>query len=143
MQTPAQRALLDKLTAVMTLVEGHGDYVMDAVGPQVVPSVAQIREKFSHRRGSTGRMEQILRRILGIDLKMKQYEQGSRFVATVVAEAGMGGFHKGWVSPGRLPARDEINSPQSWPPPAGGGGPPRDRAGGRPPPGTGGAWGRP
>ena len=79
MQTPAQRALLDKLTAVMTLVEGHGDYVMDAVGPQVVPSVADIREKFSQRRGTAGRMEQILRRILGIDLKMKQYEQGSRF----------------------------------------------------------------
>ena len=54
MQTPAQRALLDKLTAVMTLVEGHGDYVMDAVGPRVVPSVAEIREKFSHRRGSAG-----------------------------------------------------------------------------------------
>ena len=47
MQTPAQRALLDKLTAVMTLVEGHGDYVMDAVGPRVVPSVADIRDKFS------------------------------------------------------------------------------------------------
>ena len=51
MQTPAQRALLDKLTAVMTLVEGHGDYVMDAVGPRVVPSVENIREKFSQRRG--------------------------------------------------------------------------------------------
>src|SRR6202012_5216806 len=88
MQTPAQRALLDKLTSVMTLVEGHGDYVMDAVGPQVVPSVAEIRERFSHRRGSAGRVEQILRRILGIDLKMKQYEQGSRFVSTVVAAAG-------------------------------------------------------
>jgi coenzyme F420 biosynthesis associated uncharacterized protein len=72
MQTPAQRALLDKLTAVMSLVEGHGDYVMDAVGPQVVPSVEHIREKFSARRGTAGRMEQILRRILGIDLKMKQ-----------------------------------------------------------------------
>src|SRR6202044_1797620 len=85
MQSPEQRALLDKLTAVMTLVEGHGDYVMDAVGPQVVPSVADIREKFSHRRGSSNRAEQILRRVLGIDLKMKQYEQGSRFVSTVVA----------------------------------------------------------
>jgi coenzyme F420 biosynthesis associated uncharacterized protein len=114
MQTPAQRALLDKLTAVMTLVEGHGDYVMDAVGPQVVPSVAEIREKFSQRRGSTGRMEQILRRILGIDLKMKQYEQGSQFVAAVVAEAGMDGFNKVWTSPETLPTRAEISNPRDW-----------------------------
>jgi coenzyme F420 biosynthesis associated uncharacterized protein len=114
MQTPAQRALLDKLTAVMTLVEGHGDYVMDAVGPRVVPSVAEIREKFSQRRGSAGRAEQILRRLLGIDLKMKQYEQGSVFVSTVVAEAGMAGFNKVWTSPETLPTRAELANPSEW-----------------------------
>jgi coenzyme F420 biosynthesis associated uncharacterized protein len=113
-QTPAQRALLEKLTSVMTLVEGHGDYVMDAVGPQVVPSVAHIREKFSQRRGTAGRMEQILRRILGIDLKMKQYEQGSHFVSTVVAEAGMAGFNKVWTSPETLPTRAELAEPREW-----------------------------
>jgi coenzyme F420 biosynthesis associated uncharacterized protein len=113
-QTPAQRALLDKLTAVMTLVEGHGDYVMDAVGPSVVPSVADIREKFSQRRGTAGRAEQILRRILGIDLKMKQYEQGSVFVATVVDEAGMAGFNKVWTSPETLPTRAELANPREW-----------------------------
>jgi coenzyme F420 biosynthesis associated uncharacterized protein len=114
MQTPAQRVLLDKLTNVMTLVEGHGDYVMDAVGPRVVPSVAEIREKFSQRRGSAGRMEQIIRRILGIDLKMKQYEQGSKFVAAVVAEAGMAGFNRVWTSPETLPTRSELNKPAEW-----------------------------
>jgi len=113
-QTPEQRALLDKLTSVMTLVEGHGDYVMDAVGPQVVPSVADIREKFSHRRGSTSRPEQILRRMLGIDLKMKQYEQGSHFVSTVVAEAGMAGFNRVWTSPETLPTRAELSEPREW-----------------------------
>jgi coenzyme F420 biosynthesis associated uncharacterized protein len=114
MQTPAQRALLDKLTAVMTLVEGHGDYVMDAVGPSVVPSVEDIRDKFSHRRSSAGRFEQIFRRVLGIDLKMKQYEQGSLFVSTVVAEAGMAGFNKVWTSPETLPTRAEIENPREW-----------------------------
>ena len=114
MQTPAQRALLDKLTAVMTLVEGHGDYVMDAVGPQVVPSVADIREKFNSRRGSAGRMEQILRRILGIDLKMKQYAEGARFVRTVVDEVGMTGFNRVWASPETLPTRAEISHPADW-----------------------------
>jgi coenzyme F420 biosynthesis associated uncharacterized protein len=114
MQTPAQRALLDKLTAVMTLVEGHGDYVMDAVGPQVVPSVADIREKFNSRRGSTGRVEQILRRILGIDLKMRQYAEGSRFVRTVVEEAGMVVFNRVWTSAETLPTRAELSRPADW-----------------------------
>jgi coenzyme F420 biosynthesis associated uncharacterized protein len=114
MQTPVQRALLDKLTAVMTLVEGHGDYVMDAVGPQVVPSVEQIRERFNARRGSTGRVEQILRRILGIDLKMRQYAEGSKFVRTVVEEAGMDVFNRVWTSPQTLPTRDELAHPAYW-----------------------------
>ena len=113
-QTPQQRELLDKLTAVMTLVEGHGDYVMDAVGPQVVPSVADIREKFSHRRGSAGRVEQVIRRILGIDLKMKQYAEGSRFVSAVVEQVGMAHFNKVWTSPETLPTRDELASPATW-----------------------------
>src|SRR5260370_40206053 len=66
MQAPRQREVLERLTCVMTLVEGHGDYVMDAVGPQVVPTVAQIRSGFNARRAGAGRVEQTLRRILGI-----------------------------------------------------------------------------
>ena len=113
-QSPRQREILEKMTSVMTLVEGHGDYVMDAVGPAVVPSVAEIRAKFSARRGSAGRIEQAIRRVLGIDLKMKQYEQGSQFVKAVVEEAGMATFNKVWTSPETLPTKDELADPQSW-----------------------------
>jgi coenzyme F420 biosynthesis associated uncharacterized protein len=113
-QNPRQREILERLTSVMTLVEGHGDYVMDAVGPSVVPSVAQIRERFSARRGSAGRIEQAIRRILGIDLKMKQYEQGARFVRGIVDQAGMATFNKVWESPQTLPTRAEIASPRAW-----------------------------
>jgi coenzyme F420 biosynthesis associated uncharacterized protein len=113
-QSPRQREILNRLTAVMTLVEGHGDYVMDAVGPKVVPSVAEIRAKFSARRVSAGRIEQAIRRILGIDLKMKQYEQGSKFVKAVVDQAGMDVFNKVWTSPETLPTREEITHPQAW-----------------------------
>ncbi len=112
--SPAQREIMDRLTAVMTLVEGHGDYVMDAVGPQVVPTVEQIRERFTARRGSPGRIEQTLRRLLGIDLKMKQYAEGSRFVRAVVEEAGMPAFNKVWTSPQTLPTREELASPAQW-----------------------------
>jgi coenzyme F420 biosynthesis associated uncharacterized protein len=112
--TPRQREILDRLTSVMTLVEGHGDYVMDAVGPKVVPSVAQIRERFNARRGSQGRVEQTIRRILGIDLKMKQYAEGSRFVKAVVDEVGMADFNKVWTSPETLPTREEFAHPHQW-----------------------------
>jgi coenzyme F420 biosynthesis associated uncharacterized protein len=112
--TPKQKEIMDRLTSVMTLVEGHGDYVMDAVGPQVVPSVEQIRERFNARRGSNGRIEQTIRRILGIDLKMKQYAEGSRFVKAVVDEVGMADFNKVWTSPETLPTREEFAHPHQW-----------------------------
>jgi coenzyme F420 biosynthesis associated uncharacterized protein len=112
--TPKQKEIMDRLTSVMTLVEGHGDYVMDAVGPQVVPSVEQIRERFNSRRGSSGRVEQTIRRILGIDLKMKQYAEGSRFVKAVVDEVGMADFNKVWTSPETLPTREEFAHPHRW-----------------------------
>ena len=113
-QSPRQREILDRLTSVMTLVEGHGDYVMDAVGPRVVPSVEEIRARFNERRVAAGRVERTVRRILGIDLKMKQYAQGSRFVRTVVEEAGMATFNKVWTSPETLPTKDEFNAPRRW-----------------------------
>jgi len=114
MQNPEQREILDRLTSVMTLVEGHGDYVMDAVGPAVVPSVEQIRAKFNARRTSGNRGEQAIRRILGIDLKMRQYQQGSAFVRAIVEQAGMESFNRVWTSPQTLPTRAEFASPLTW-----------------------------
>ncbi|HEV7933334.1 MAG TPA: zinc-dependent metalloprotease [Actinomadura sp.] len=113
-QSPEQRRILDRLTAVMTLVEGHGDYVMDAVGPSVVPSVAEIRARFQGRRDGGSRMDRTVRRLLGLDLKMKQYAEGSRFVRRVVAEVGMDGFNLVWSSPETLPSHDELKEPASW-----------------------------
>lgn len=113
-QTPRQREILDRLTAVMTLVEGHGDYVMDAVGPTVVPSVAEIRAKFNARRSGGNRGEQVIRRILGIDLKMRQYQQGQAFVRAVVDDAGMETFNLVWTSPQTLPTKEELLSPVRW-----------------------------
>ncbi|HEX9064456.1 MAG TPA: zinc-dependent metalloprotease [Streptosporangiaceae bacterium] len=114
MQSPRQREILDRLTSVMTLVEGHGDYVMDAVGPAVVPTVEQIRAKFNARRSSGGRLEQAIRRMLGIDLKMRQYQQGSAFVRTVVEAAGMDVFNRVWTSPDTLPTKQELGRPRLW-----------------------------
>ncbi|WP_130797231.1 zinc-dependent metalloprotease [Streptomyces otsuchiensis] len=114
-QTPRQREILERLTAVMSLLEGHADYVMDGVGPQVVPTVAEIREKFTQRRqAGAGRLDRVLRRLLGMDAKLRQYRDGERFVRAVVDQAGMAGFNKVWTSPNTLPTKDEIAKPEEW-----------------------------
>ncbi|WP_461035340.1 zinc-dependent metalloprotease [Streptomyces mayteni] len=114
-QTPRQREILDRLTAVMSLIEGHADYVMDGVGPAVVPSVAEIREKFTKRRqAGAGRLDRALRRLLGLDAKLRQYRDGERFVRTVVEAGGMAGFNRVWTSPNTLPTKEEISHPERW-----------------------------
>ncbi|WP_327268739.1 zinc-dependent metalloprotease [Streptomyces sp. NBC_01218] len=114
-QTPAQREILGRLTAVMSLLEGHADFVMDGVGPAVVPSVAEIREKFQQRRArGAGRLDLALRKLLGMDAKLRQYRDGERFVSAVVAEVGMDGFNRVWTSPNTLPTKAEIAAPAEW-----------------------------
>ncbi|MET9855444.1 zinc-dependent metalloprotease [Streptomyces sp. NPDC006450] len=114
-QTPEQREVLARLTAVMSLLEGHADFVMDGVGPEVVPSVAEIREKFQQRRASgAGRLDAALRKLLGLDAKLRQYRDGERFVRAVVAKVGMDGFNRVWTSPNTLPTKAEIASPADW-----------------------------
>ncbi|PCG82561.1 coenzyme F420 biosynthesis-associated protein [Streptomyces sp. WZ.A104] len=114
-QTPAQREVLGRLTAVMSLLEGHADYVMDGVGPEVVGSVAEIREKFQQRRArGAGRLDQALRKLLGLDAKLRQYKEGEKFVRSVVDEVGMDGFNRVWTSPNTLPTKAEIAKPADW-----------------------------
>ncbi|MFE2144577.1 zinc-dependent metalloprotease [Streptomyces sp. NPDC059456] len=114
-QTPEQREVLGRLTAVMSLLEGHADYVMDGVGPTVVPSVAEIREKFQQRRASgAGRLDAALRKLLGLDAKLRQYRDGERFVRAVVGQVGMDGFNRVWTSPNTLPTKAEIAKPADW-----------------------------
>ncbi|MFD6024449.1 zinc-dependent metalloprotease [Streptomyces griseoluteus] len=114
-QSPAQREILGRLTAVMSLLEGHADFVMDGVGPEVVPSVAEIREKFQQRRAKgASRLDLALRKLLGLDAKLRQYRDGERFVRAVVDEVGMDGFNRVWTSPNTLPTKAEISDPAGW-----------------------------
>ncbi|MGW0824343.1 zinc-dependent metalloprotease [Streptomyces sp. NPDC002845] len=114
-QTPAQREILARLTAVMSLLEGHADFVMDGVGPAVVPSVGEIREKFQQRRArGASRLDLALRKLLGLDAKLRQYRDGERFVRAVVEQVGMDGFNRVWTSPNTLPTKAEISKPADW-----------------------------
>ncbi|WP_121182279.1 zinc-dependent metalloprotease [Nocardiopsis sp. Huas11] len=113
-QTPEQNAIMERVTAVMSLAEGHGDYVMDAVGVEVVPSVEQIRARFQKRRETLNPLDRIMRQLLGMDLKMRQYEEGAAFVRAVVGQVGMSEFNKVWTSPETLPTLTEIRNPNAW-----------------------------
>ena len=114
-QTPEQRVVLDRVTAFMSLLEGHAEHVMDGVGPSVVPSVRHIRQRFDQRRKERGGvLDTVLRKLLGLDLKALQYAEGKAFVDTAVRELGMAGFNRVWESPATLPTRAEIKAPLDW-----------------------------
>jgi coenzyme F420 biosynthesis associated uncharacterized protein len=112
--SPEQREVIDRVTAVMSLLEGHADVVMDGVGPSVVPSVATIRTRFDKRRKGRSPADRVLRRLLGLDAKMRQYSDGAAFVNAVVDQVGMAGFNAVWTSPEQLPSAKEIEDPQAW-----------------------------
>jgi coenzyme F420 biosynthesis associated uncharacterized protein len=114
LQSPQQREALNKLLALATLLEGHADHVMDAVGPRVVPSVATIRTRFTARRRGGGLLDRLLRALLGVDAKVRQYTKGSAFTRHVVDAAGMAGFNAVWTAPRTLPTRAEIDDPEAW-----------------------------
>ena len=114
-QTPAQRVVLERVTAFMSLLEGHAEHVMDGVGSAVVPSVVQIRAKFDERRKDHGGLlDRFLRKALGLDLKALQYAEGKVFVDTCVGAVGMEAFNRVWESPETLPTRQEIREPLAW-----------------------------
>ena len=113
-QDPAQRAVLDRVTAVMSLVEGHAEYVMDGVGPDVVPSGRTSRKWVAQRRKGRGPIARVLRRLLGLEQKMKQYAEGRVFVGGVVDLVGMEGFNRVWEGPQNLPRIEELTAPARW-----------------------------
>ncbi len=113
-QNPRQREIVDQLTGIMSLLEGHADVVMDGVGPEVIPTVDEIRRKFNQRRKGAGSLDKLLRRLLGLDAKMRQYKDGAAFVNAVIAKVGMEGFNAVWEKPANLPTKAEILDPQSW-----------------------------
>ena len=112
-QTPAQREIVDRITAVMSLLEGHADVVMDGVGPDVIGSIVEIRRRFNVRRQGQG-FDKIIRKLLGLDAKMRQYRDGAAFCKAVIAAVGMDGLNRVWTSPETLPTKAEIADPQIW-----------------------------
>ncbi|SCZ52426.1 putative hydrolase/uncharacterized protein, coenzyme F420 biosynthesis associated [Arthrobacter sp. UNCCL28] len=114
LQDPEEKASLSHITAVMSLLEGHANVVMDAVDSSIVPSVRTIRQRFNERGKDRGVVEKFIRNLLGLDAKMRQYTDGAKFVREVVAVAGMEGFNRVWTSAEYLPTEEEIHNSKLW-----------------------------
>jgi coenzyme F420 biosynthesis associated uncharacterized protein len=112
--SPEQRAVLERVTAFMSLVEGHAEYVMNAVSPTVIPSQPVIEARFAKRRRGGNPFDRLLRRLLGLDAKTRQYTDGSSFVRAVVQRIGVDGFNAVWTDSSTLPTKAEIAAPSDW-----------------------------
>lgn len=113
LMTPEQRSMFARMQAVMTLLEGHGNYLMDAVGEGWVGERSRFRTTLRERRKSRG-LERSFQRAIGFDQKARQYDHGERFVARAVDLAGMEGFNRVWAGPANLPTIDELARPDDW-----------------------------
>ncbi|WP_082469937.1 zinc-dependent metalloprotease [Curtobacterium sp. S6] len=107
-------AVFSRLTGIMSLMEGHANVVMDAVDASVVPSIKTIRRRFDGRAKNRGAMDTMIRKAMGLDVKMRQYRDGQRFVQAVVDAHGMEKFNRIWEGPENLPTELEIHNPGLW-----------------------------
>jgi coenzyme F420 biosynthesis associated uncharacterized protein len=110
---PEQRAAIQEISGLMSLLEGHGDITMDRAGADRVPHAAWFSRVLKERRRQRG-LTKLLSVLIGMDAKMRQYEQGERFIETVEAAGGRGLLDKVWLGPEWLPSWGEIRSPADW-----------------------------
>src|SRR5215210_645208 len=113
-QSREQRDLMDRMNAAMAVVEGYSELVMDALGERLLPAYEGLREAMERRRRSRSAPERILQRLLGLELKLRQYERGRGFCDAVAAHEGMEGLNQVWSSHDALPSPRELERPQLW-----------------------------
>ncbi len=111
---PAQRATLDRMQAVMSVIEGHAEHVMDAAARDHGPGLAELRRRVDERRARRSGLGDVIGRLLGIDLKLRQYELGKAFCDAVVEQAGHDALRLVWRAADDLPDLAELEAPRRW-----------------------------
>ena len=111
---PAQRAALDRLQATMAVIEGHAEHVMDGGDELLGPGVEELRRRMDRRRADRGGLAEIVSRLMGMDMKLRQYELGKAFCDRVAGEAGEDALRLVWRSPDDLPNLAELEAPGRW-----------------------------
>lgn len=109
-----QKHLLDRIQSLMAVVEGHGNYVMDAVGESVIPSFRRMRHIFQRRRQQTTWFQKVLNQAIGLEMKMRQYEVGQNFCETVARIGGPHALAQLWTDIDRFPTLAELREPEAW-----------------------------
>jgi len=109
-----QLQLFRETQAVMSLLEGFSDYVMDEVGRDLVPDVERISARFHERRERRSAFERAILRLTGMDLKMEQYRKGEQFVRFIAEHRGRAALDRLWEGPDSLPRHGEIDEPERW-----------------------------
>jgi uncharacterized protein (DUF2342 family) len=107
-------ALVERMQAAMSLIEGHAEHTMDAIGAEVLPSLPRLRAAMNHRREHRGLPWRVLERLLGLELKLRQYELGKRFCDAVVDTGGPQALALAWTGPDALPTSAELEQPSLW-----------------------------
>jgi coenzyme F420 biosynthesis associated uncharacterized protein len=107
-------ALVERMQAVMSLIEGHAEHTMDAVGAEVLPSLPALRVAMNRRRESRGLPWRVLEKLLGLEMKLRQYEVGRRFCDAVVEQDGPQALARVWSGPEQLPSSAELQDPAAW-----------------------------
>jgi len=104
-----------EVQVVMSLLEGFSDWMMDAVGAELMADVATVRVRFEARRAAPRKgLERLVARLTGLDLKLEQYRRGERFVAGVAAGGGEVALDRLWSGPEALPSEAELADPAAW-----------------------------
>ena len=111
--SPAQRGVLGRVQSLMSVLEGHGNVVMDDLGREHVAGQERMSRVLQQRR-KIGGITGALHKMLGIEQKMRQYEVGEEFVRGVYAIGGRPAFDAVWQSPENLPTTAELHEPARW-----------------------------
>jgi coenzyme F420 biosynthesis associated uncharacterized protein len=112
--TPEQRETMKKVSGLMSLLEGHGDLIMDRATVDIIPSQRRFARVMTQRRKNASGVTRLIQRLTGIEAKLAQYEEGEEFVRAVEAAGGRGLFDEVWSGPDALPTIDEIREPDRW-----------------------------
>jgi coenzyme F420 biosynthesis associated uncharacterized protein len=111
---PERRAALDAMQAFMAVLEGYAEHVMDEVGAEILPNLPELRGAMDRRRRDRSGLLRIFEKLIGMDMKLRQYELGKKFCDAVAKAGGIAALNRVWEGPAQMPTLAELEDPDAW-----------------------------